>query len=96
MRELSQKTTSRAPQTAPSEQHITGSVPKLAVGSHPGAQDQTSTTRLEPPVAPVHVIRKMYTWINGNPETPKDVVELPESIAAQLASNRLGLRLIET
>jgi hypothetical protein len=38
----------------------------------------------------------MYTWINGNPETPKDVVELPESIMAQLASNGLGTRLIET
>ncbi|KAI1060735.1 hypothetical protein LB506_007062 [Fusarium annulatum] len=96
VRELSQNTTCRAPQTAPSEQHITGSVPKLAVLSHPGAEDQTSATRPDPPVAPVHVIRKMYTWINGNPETPKDVVELPESIAAQLASNRLGLLLIET
>ncbi|SCN92828.1 uncharacterized protein FFB20_09294 [Fusarium fujikuroi] len=96
VRELSQNTTCRAPQTAPSEQHITGSVPKSVVVSHPGAEDQTSATRVDPPVAPVHVIRKMYTWINGNPETPKDVVELPESIAAQLASNRLGLRLIET
>jgi hypothetical protein len=38
----------------------------------------------------------MYTWINGNPETPKDVVELSEPIKAQLASNGLGLRLIET
>ncbi|KAF5675605.1 transcriptional activator of proteases prtT [Fusarium denticulatum] len=96
VRELSQNTTSRASQSAQSEQNITASVPETAVASHAGAGDQTSANRPDPPVAPVHVIRKMYTWINGNPETPKDVVELPESIMAQLASNGLGLRLIKT
>lgn len=96
MRELSQNTTSREPQTAPSEQTIPGLVPEIAVVSHAGAENQISATRPEPPVAPVHVIRKMYTWINGNHETLKDVIELPESIAAQLASNGLGIRLIET
>ncbi|PNP74668.1 hypothetical protein FNYG_12004 [Fusarium nygamai] len=96
VRELNQNTTSRAPQSAQSEQNITASVPEIAVVSHADAGDQTSATRPDPPVAPVHVIRKMYTWINGNPETPKDVVELPASILAQLASNGLGLRLIET
>ncbi|KAF5578040.1 transcriptional activator of proteases prtT [Fusarium pseudocircinatum] len=96
VRELSQNKTSRAPQSVQSEQDITASVPETAVVSHAVAEDQTSTNRPDPPVAPVHVIRKMYTWINGNPETPKDVVELPESIMAQLASNGLGLRLIKT
>ncbi|KAG5807203.1 hypothetical protein H9Q74_007886 [Fusarium xylarioides] len=96
VRELSQNTTSRATQSAPSEQNITASVPEITVISHAGAEDQTCATRPDPPLAPVHVIRKMYTWINGNPESPKDVVELPESITAQLASNGLGLRLIET
>ncbi|KAF5724198.1 transcriptional activator of proteases prtT [Fusarium mundagurra] len=96
VRELSQNTTSRPLQTAPSEQNITASVPEVTVVSHVRAEDQASAACLDPPVAPVHVIRKMYTWINGNPETPKDVVELPESITAQLASNGLGLRLIET
>ncbi|KAF5576619.1 transcriptional activator of proteases prtT [Fusarium pseudoanthophilum] len=95
VRELSQNTTSRAPQIAQSGQNITASVSEIAVVSHAGAEDQTSATRPDPPVAPVHVIRKMYTWINGNPETPKDAVELPESIVAQLASDGLGLRLIE-
>ncbi|KAF5536347.1 transcriptional activator of proteases prtT [Fusarium mexicanum] len=70
--------------------------PEIDAISHPRTEAQISTARLEPPVAPVRVIRKMYTWINGNPETPKDMVELPESIRAQLASDGLGLRLIET
>ncbi|RBR15535.1 hypothetical protein FVER53590_26001 [Fusarium verticillioides] len=96
VRELTQNTTSRAPQSAQSEQNITAPVPEIAGVSHAEAEDQTSATRPDSPVAPVHVIREMYTWINGNPETPKDVVELPESIMAQLASNRLGQRLIET
>ncbi|KAF5555311.1 transcriptional activator of proteases prtT [Fusarium napiforme] len=95
VRELSQNATSHAPQSAQSEQNITASVPEITVVSHAGAEDQTSATRPDPPVAPVHVIRKMYTWINGNPETPNDAVELPESIVAQLASNGLGQRLIE-
>ncbi|KAI1044140.1 hypothetical protein LB505_007450 [Fusarium chuoi] len=96
VRKLSQNTTSCTPQTAPSGQTIPSLIPEIAVVSHAGAEDQTSATRPDPPVAPVHVIRKMYTWINGNPETLKDIVELPESIAAQLASNGLGMRLIET
>ncbi|KAM0081728.1 hypothetical protein ACKRZS_006116 [Fusarium odoratissimum] len=96
VRELCQTASSRALRTTSSNQDTTTSVPVIAEVSQERTEDQTVATCLDPPVAPVRVIRKMYTWINGNPETPKDVVELPESIRAQLASNDLGLRLIET
>ncbi|KAH7203465.1 hypothetical protein DER44DRAFT_885311 [Fusarium oxysporum] len=96
VRELCQTASSRALRTTSSNQDPTTSVPVIAEVSQERTEDQTVATCLDPPVAPVRVIRKMYTWINGNPETPKDVVELPESIRAQLASNDLGLRLIET
>ncbi|KAF5247680.1 hypothetical protein FANTH_6303 [Fusarium anthophilum] len=98
VRELSQSSVSQSPipQTATSIHNNTASVPEIDVVSQARTEPQISTARLEPPVAPVRVIRKMYTWINGNPETPKDMVELPESIRAQLASDGLGLRLIET
>ncbi|WKT43925.1 hypothetical protein QSH57_008778 [Fusarium oxysporum f. sp. vasinfectum] len=96
VRELSQTATSRALQPTSSNQDATTSVPVIAEVSRERTEDQRVATCLDPPVAPVRVIRKMYTWINGNPETPKDVVELSEPIKAQLASNGLGLRLIET
>ncbi|KAL9568808.1 hypothetical protein ACKAV7_007025, partial [Fusarium commune] len=96
VRELSQKTTSRVPPTTLSNRNTTASVPEITSISHEILVDHTAAARVDPPVAPVRVIRKMYTWINGNPETPKDVIELPESTRAQLASNDLGVRLIET
>ncbi|KAF5618391.1 transcriptional activator of proteases prtT [Fusarium sp. NRRL 52700] len=98
VRELSQNSISQspAPQTALSNQDITASTAEIDVVSHARAEDQTSEAHLDPPVAPVHAIRKMYTWINGNLETPKDVVELPAPIRTQLASNGLGMRLIKT
>ncbi|KAF5672623.1 transcriptional activator of proteases prtT [Fusarium circinatum] len=98
VRELSQNSVSQSPvpQTAPSNQNTTASVPEIDAISRARTGAQISAAHIEPPVAPVRVIRKMYTWINGNPETPKDMVELPESIRAQLASDGLGLRLIET
>jgi hypothetical protein len=96
VREFSQTATSRALQPTSSNQDATTSVPVIAEVSRGRIEDQRVATCLDPPVAPVRVIRKMYTWINGNPETPKDVVELSEPIKAQLASNGLGLRLIET
>ncbi|KAH7244528.1 uncharacterized protein BKA55DRAFT_574037 [Fusarium redolens] len=96
VRKLSQATTSCAPRTASSNQDTTTSVPEITTVSHDRVEDHTATARLDPPVAPVRVIRKMYTWINGNPESPRDSVELPEPIRAKLGSNGLGLRLIET
>ncbi|ENH74383.1 Transcriptional activator of proteases prtT [Fusarium oxysporum f. sp. cubense race 1] len=96
VRELSQTATCRALQPTSSNQDATTSVPVISEVSLERTEDQRVATCLDPPVAPVRVIRKMYTWINGNPEAPKDVVELSEPIKAQLASNGLGLRLIET
>ncbi|KAF4435872.1 Transcriptional activator of proteases prtT [Fusarium acutatum] len=94
--DLRQTATSRALQTTSSNQDATTSVPVAAEVSQQTIEDQRDATCPDPQVAPVRVIRKMYTWINGNPETPRDVVELLEPARTQLAENGLGARLIET
>jgi hypothetical protein len=96
VRDLSQRTTTCAPNTAPSDRSETVPARNRAQSAHEGSRSPIAATSMDSPIAPVGVIRKMYTWITGELDSPQDCVELPESIRAQLASNGLGKRLIET
>lgn len=93
VRELRQLTVSGTSRTESSSRNPPALDPEHE--PHRRASGDAAETATDPPVAPIRVIRKMYTWINGDHEGPQDSIDLPEQVKAKLALKGLGSRLIE-